>query len=475
VTQSFRFFLLGLILTVANLPTTAVASDEYQFPRVQNFTVSPIDIELTTPNPKLTFILEVSHNIGIASNSVNLIFFDAARTNQLSTKLVRTDNPTNSNLKNVTFKGELVLPNSLTPNLYTFYAEPVTAQTSGSGITAPQTGNIYPTKFRDFVDGETSVIVRSNGQLNLDFQTFVGPTFPSTLTVSDSKPRNLFTEEPIWKVGETYKISEHFEKRTPLVDLSVSSSTPSVCSSNGTELKFIATGNCSYTVFTAKTKEYLYKKIDLNASITEARQPETINFTDIEKQTSKDLPKIISISNAYLSNGSVILPTTSTPAVCVPLSLSSIKIISGGTCTLNYQTSATRTRLASKLYTQSFEITRDPQSITFALPATVSASVKTLPLTATTTSGGAVTYVSSTAVNCSVTGSTLTLLKSGNCSVTATQAGTSTLAPASVTATTTIVGVAQATKKTITCSKGKATKKVTGTNPKCPKGYKLKK
>jgi hypothetical protein len=30
------------------------------------------------------------------------------------------------------------------------------------------------------------------------------------------------------------------------------------------------------------------------------------------------------------------------------------------------------------------------------------------------------------------------------------------------------------TKKTIVCVKGKATKKVSGKNPKCPRGYKLK-
>jgi len=76
---------------------------------------------------------------------------------------------------------------------------------------------------------------------------------------------------------------------------------------------------------------------------------------------------------------------------------------------------------------------------------------------------------------CSITGSTLNLLKSGNCSITATQAGTSTLAPVSATANITITGTAVTTKKTITCVKGKTTKKVTGTNPKCPAGYKLKK
>jgi hypothetical protein len=37
-----------------------------------------------------------------------------------------------------------------------------------------------------------------------------------------------------------------------------------------------------------------------------------------------------------------------------------------------------------------------------------------------------------------------------------------------------ISGTVAPTKKTITCVKGKKTKKVSGTNPKCPKGYKIK-
>jgi hypothetical protein len=64
--------------------------------------------------------------------------------------------------------------------------------------------------------------------------------------------------------------------------------------------------------------------------------------------------------------------------------------------------------------------------------------------------------------------------------VTASQAGTSTLAPVSTTATIMLTGAVIAptpiaTKKTIVCAKGKTNKKVSGVNPKCPKGYKLKK
>ena len=99
---------------------------------------------------------------------------------------------------------------------------------------------------------------------------------------------------------------------------------------------------------------------------------------------------------------------------------------------------------------------------------------KTLSLSATASSGGVITYQTTSAEICSITGSTLNLLKGGNCAITATQAGSATLAPISATATVMIAGSVAPTKKTITCVKGNKTKKVSGTNPKCPKGYKIK-
>jgi hypothetical protein len=260
----------------------------------------------------------------------------------------------------------------------------------------------------------------------------------------------------------------------PSLSLSVASVTPLVCSSDGKQLKFLKEGLCNFTVSTQKTNDYLSKVSNQTITITAARIKPELVIDKIANQTAKDLPKSVEIFRVYSAVEGYVFPQSATPTVCFGSGFY-VRVIGGGTCTLTYQTKETATYLASDLYKVSFEVTRDPQTITFALPATVNTSVKTLPLTSTTTSGGAVTYESSPTGNCSVSGSTLTLLKSGNCSVTATQAGTSTLAPASATATTMIVGVAQSTKKTITCTKGKTTKKVTGTNPKCPTGYKLKK
>jgi hypothetical protein len=61
------------------------------------------------------------------------------------------------------------------------------------------------------------------------------------------------------------------------------------------------------------------------------------------------------------------------------------------------------------------------------------------------------------------------------CVVTADQAGTSTLAPASATATIFISGAPVSNRKTITCFRGKLLKRVSGINPKCSDGYKIKK
>jgi hypothetical protein len=117
--------------------------------------------------------------------------------------------------------------------------------------------------------------------------------------------------------------------------------------------------------------------------------------------------------------------------------------------------------------------------MTFTLPTDIDVSTKTLTLAATVSSGASVVYSTTSSDVCSITGSTLNLLKAGNCVVTASQAGTSTLAPVSTTATIMLTGAVIApkpiaTKKTIVCTKDKTNKKVSAVNPKCPRGYKVK-
>jgi hypothetical protein len=235
----------------------------------------------------------------------------------------------------------------------------------------------------------------------------------------------------------------------------------------------IATGNCTFKVSTLKTKDYVLKEVTQNVTISAARSKPELMVGTVANQTSKNLPKTVEIFRVYSPSETWVLPQATTPTVCIAAGFY-VQIIGGGTCTLTYQSEATTTYLASDLYKVSFEVTRDPQTIAFSLPSSVNLSRKTVALFATTSSGGALFYSTSTPDSCSITGSTLNLLKSGNCSVTATQPGTSTIAPISATYNLMIAGTIAPAKKTITCIKGKKTKKVSGVNPKCPKGFKVK-
>ena len=75
------------------------------------------------------------------------------------------------------------------------------------------------------------------------------------------------------------------------------------------------------------------------------------------------------------------------------------------------------------------------QSISFPFAGgqtiAVPPNVATVPLTATASGGGEVTYTSNTPTICTVNGATLSLIKAGECSVTASQAGGNGYAPAS--------------------------------------------
>ena len=459
---------IALILPTFYAPMAQAA----QKPVIESFTFTPNEVDVLSANTKVDIELIASHPSGI-ENFKTMATLTSSRNDTLSTNLTRLDSPVNLSLTKVTFRGSLVVPRDIATGVYTFTVE--TLKNNASAGYQYTTDALDSKKIRNLVGVESGLLVRSGGDLNLTYDTFVGPTYDTALGVTYNDPTTYTSSNlPIWKVGETFIASKYYELRVPSLSLGVTSSTPLICPSDGKQLKFIKEGLCSFIVSTPKTNDYKAKVSNQIVTVTSARTKPELIVDKIANQTAKDLPKSVSIFQVYSASEGFVFPQSATPTVCFGNGLF-VRIVSGGTCTLTYQTKENATYLASDLYKVSFEVTRDPQTITFTLPATVNTSVKTVPLTSTTSSGGAVTYVSSTAANCSVSGSTLTLLKNGNCSVTATQAGTSTLAPASATATTMIVGVAQSTKKTITCTKGKSTKKVTGTNPKCPSGYKLKK
>jgi hypothetical protein len=446
-------------------------------PVVESFSFTPNDLDLISANTNVAFELVVSHPSGI-KNISTLAALTGPNGSTLATNLTRTDSPVNLAQAKVTFKGTLTVPQNIVAGSYSVSVaevnnNPAVGYEYGTGV-------ITPKKLRDLIGAEYSLLVRNNGDLNLSYDTFVGPTHNTTLGVSYNNPTTYNNDNPpIWKVGETYLPSKYFELRVPSLALVVSSSTPTICSTDGKELKLITAGNCTFKVLTPKTKDYALKESTQVVTVTAARSKPELVMSLITNQTAKSLPKMIEIFRVFSPTGVYVLPQATTPTVCIASGFF-VQIVGGGTCTLTYQSEANTSYLASDLYKVSFEVTRDPQTITFTPVTTANIATKSLTLTATASSGGAVTFASTSTENCTISGSTLNLLKVGNCFITASQVGTSTIAPITASATITLTGAALTpkpvvNKKTIVCVKGKTTKKVSGTNPKCPNGYKVKK
>ncbi len=461
--------IIALALVISGLATSPATATEN--PVVESFTFTPTEIDLLGASTKLDFELIVSHPFGIENLSSYVTIKDS-RVSTWGASIIRTDSPVNPALKRVIFKGSLTLPRTLTTGVYSVSATEV-KNNSTAGYSYG-TGAIVSKKIRDLIDAENSLLVRSGSDLNYEYSTFQGPSYDSSLSITYKNPIKYNSDNPpIWKVGETFNPADYYEQKVSSLALQVKTTTPTICSTDGKTIKLITEGNCDFTVFTAKTSDFALYESKRIVQITSARIKSVVSISKIDNQTSKDLPKSLTLAQVYSAAVGYVLPKTTTPSICVPSGFT-VKLISGGVCTLTYETAATSTYLASDVYQQTFEILRDPQTIVFTLPSTANVSSKTLALTATASSGAVVAYSTTSTGVCSIAGSTLNLLTSGNCAVTATQIGTSTLAPISATSTVMITGSLAPVNKTITCVMGNKNKKVSGVNPKCTKGFKVK-
>jgi hypothetical protein len=361
---------------------------------------------------------------------------------------------------------------TLPAGAYSVSAAPILALNS-NGSFGYSTSLIYPTTSSKIVGAQNLLLVRNNGDLNYSFPTFTGPAFNKTLGNSFNNPKYNSVPDPIWKVGGSFNPTDYFEVIVPTLPLKVTSATTKVCTSTGTILTFIATGGCSFTVYTEKTSDYQYYKYDQTVSITDARTKPAYVIASIPTQNSTNLP--FSIPGPYLMGPTgLVTPVSATPSVCFGVGFY-ISIVSGGTCTLNYSTPGTATYLPSDIYTLTFQISRTPQTLSFNVPATAALTTKSLTLFATASSGQIVTLLSLTPEICSVSGNSLNLHKAGNCKVTASQNGTTTVAPATADQNILItdISISPNRVKKLICLKNGITKRVIGKI--CPSGYREKK
>jgi hypothetical protein len=450
-----------------SLSQLAVAGSGAQ-PNVISFTMSPASVDVTTSNNSVTFDLQVSNPTGIASTQTLATFTNGTGIS-LTIPLIRTDTPVSYSLQNVEFKGTLVLPSSMQAGVYSGSANPIFALNS-DGSTGYPTPALVATSASELIGASNAIQVRVGGDLNFSYQTFIGPSFNKSISTPFLNPKYNFLDVPIWKVGESINLSDYYELKIPNLALKLKSKSSGVCTSNGTNLSLIAVGVCEFTVYTDKTLDYQYRQDVEVVNVTSARTKPIYVVGSIPNQNSTALPLQVNGPFIYGPLG-LVVPATATPSVCFSTGVT-ITIISGGTCTLNYYSPASPNYLASDIFPLTFQISRTSQALNFLPPSTVSLASKTLPLIASSSSGGAVVLTSETPSICSVTGNSLNLIQNGICQVRADQMGSTTIAPVSSVSSILITSPLTQLKKLV-CVKNAKMKFILGT--KCPVGFKVKK
>jgi hypothetical protein len=245
-------------------------------------------------------------------------------------------------------------------------------------------------------------------------QSFAVAPGPQTITFTTTPPSGAYVG------GPTYGVAANASSGLAVV---FSSGSPSVCSVSGSTVSFAASGTCVVRANQSGNASYqAAPQVQQSFTVVPVPSAQTITFTSSTPGSAVYLGPNYNVT-ATASSG---LPVSFTVSGTCTLSGSSAVVMAGvGTCTVYANQSGSSAYLAAPLVQQTFAIAKGSQTITFPDPGNFDKNDPPFPLSATSTSGLAVTYTvdPSSASICSVSGNMVTPEARGDCVVHANQAG----------------------------------------------------
>jgi hypothetical protein len=100
-----------------------------------------------------------------------------------------------------------------------------------------------------------------------------------------------------------------------------------------------------------------------------------------------------------------------------------VTLLATGACTIQATQAGNANWAAATPVNQSFQVTQGSQTITFGALSNQTLGTPPFTVSATASSGFAVSFASATTAVCTVSGSTVTLVAAGTCTIKATQPG----------------------------------------------------
>jgi hypothetical protein len=197
-----------------------------------------------------------------------------------------------------------------------------------------------------------------------------------------------------------------------------SSLTTTVCTISANTVTIKSAGTCTIQAAQAGNTSYV-AAAPVSQSFGVAKAAQTITFGTLANRVYGNAPFTVI---ATASSGLAVSYASLTATVCTA-SGSTITIRSAGSCSIQATQGGSTNFNAAISVSQTFTITQGAQTISFPAPANRLLGGPPLVLTATASSGLAVSYSSLTPATCALGGSAVTLLSAGTCTVQAAQAG----------------------------------------------------
>jgi sugar lactone lactonase YvrE len=200
--------------------------------------------------------------------------------------------------------------------------------------------------------------------------------------------------------------------------VSFASTTPSTCTVSGTTVTLASAGNCTIKATQAGNADYTAATaVSQGFQIT--KESQTITFGPLTNEVYGTAPITVS---ATASSGLPVSFASTTPSICT-VSGTTVTLASAGTCGIKATQAGNSDYSAATAVSQSFQITKASQTITFGTLSNKVLGSAPFTVSATASSGLPVSFDSTTARVCTVSGSTVTLVSAGTCTIRATQAG----------------------------------------------------
>jgi probable HAF family extracellular repeat protein/uncharacterized repeat protein (TIGR03803 family) len=200
--------------------------------------------------------------------------------------------------------------------------------------------------------------------------------------------------------------------------VSFASTTVLVCTVSGNTVAMVSAGTCGVLATQQGSDSYQAAPAVLQTfTVTPARQ--TIAFAALPSQTFGVGPFSVS---ATASSGLPVSFASTTMDVCT-ISDATVTVVGAGTCAIQATQAGNANYLPAPVVNRSFTVAKASQTIAFEPLSSQSRSVATVALTAMASSGLPVSFTSTTATVCTVSGSTVTLIATGTCGIRASQPG----------------------------------------------------